>query len=122
MIKTVLIVDDDAVTLKLLKELLISAGYKVVQAQTGRQAIDRAIAYSVDAVIMDIMLPDMDGPEAIAVLKGQEKFKNTRVIFLSGIVSRQEGCVDEILVAGHEYPAISKPIDFECLLQLLDED
>jgi len=122
-VKTVLIVDDDVLTLKLLKTRLVSAGYEVLQAQTGQRALDKAAGTAViDAMVMDIMLPDMGGSEVVALLKKQEKFKSAKVVFLSGIVSADEGLESKILAAGVEYPAIGKPVDLENLLRLLTED
>lgn len=120
--RTVLIVDDDAVTLKLLKGRLASAGFEVIQAETGRQALDQAADKDIDAVVMDIMLPDMEGSEVVAFLKNQEKFKSIKVVFLSGIVSADGGLESKILVAGVEYPAIGKPVDLDVLLKFLRDD
>ncbi|HSA31565.1 MAG TPA: response regulator [Candidatus Omnitrophota bacterium] len=120
MARTVLIVDDDALTLRLLRARLKSAGYEVVEAQSGEQAIKEAAEREIDAVVMDIMLPDMDGAEVVSVLKQQQNFKRTRVVFLSGIVSGQEEGGSELLVGGENFPAIGKPVDVERLLELLE--
>lgn len=61
MVEKILIVDDDADSLKLIGLMLQRQGYEIIAANTGQQALDRATAERPDLVILDIMMPDMDG-------------------------------------------------------------
>ena len=61
MSEKILIVDDDADSLKLIGLMLQRQGYEIIAANTGQQALDRATAERPDLVILDIMMPDMDG-------------------------------------------------------------
>jgi two-component system cell cycle response regulator DivK len=67
--KTILIVDDDALNLKLFSVILAARGYRVLQASDGPRGIDLANQERPDLVIMDVQLPGISGIEATQVLK-----------------------------------------------------
>lgn len=67
---TILIVDDDPDIALVLKDLLEHSGYQVQVATTGAEALTRAKAESISAVLLDLMLPDMDGLSVLTLLKG----------------------------------------------------
>ena len=67
--RTVLVVDDNLAIRELLKEVLGTEGYEVVEASNGVEAIDRARRYRPSAVLMDLMMPVMSGAEATIRLK-----------------------------------------------------
>ena len=69
--KTILIVDDDTKIIELLDRLLKGEGFNPVAATTGQEAIDKAKRYQPQLIIMDIMLPDMNGAEAVLAIKDQ---------------------------------------------------
>ena len=69
---TILIVDDDPDITLVLKDLLEHAGYLVQVAMTGAEALNRAKADQLSAVLLDLMLPDMDGLSVLALLKGMD--------------------------------------------------
>lgn len=58
---TVLVVDDDKYILPLIQEILEMEGYNIILASSGQEAIDRFINYHPDLILLDLMLPDMDG-------------------------------------------------------------
>jgi len=58
---TILVVDDDKYILPLIQEILEMEGYKIILASSGQEAIDRFIHYNPDLILLDLMLPDMDG-------------------------------------------------------------
>ncbi len=67
---TILIVDDDPDIALVLKDLLEHSGYQVQVAMTGAEALSKVKAESVSAVLLDLMLPDMDGLSVLTLLKG----------------------------------------------------
>lgn len=116
--KLVLVVDDDAdlrLTLKLALEL---AGYEVVEAANGRQAIERQRAAPADIVITDIFMPDSDGFEAIDGLRRQ--FPATKVIVMSGgaQLTKRDYLPDAELMGADA--TLQKPFDIERLLKTLE--
>jgi CheY-like chemotaxis protein len=81
--KTVLICDDDPVILRLLQVNLELEGYGVILANHGQEACEKAVEAVPDLIILDIMMPRMDGYETVDKLRGREATKDIPVVFLS---------------------------------------
>jgi DNA-binding response OmpR family regulator len=79
----VLVVDDDPVIVRLLEVNLRLDGYEVETASRGEEALERAAANPPDLVILDVMMPGLDGWETSRRLREQPAFAQTPVVFLS---------------------------------------
>lgn len=86
----ILIVDDSESTRMALKEVLLSAGYKVTEAENGKVALLMAQESQFDLVITDIKMPVMGGIEFIKELRHSNKYQSTPVMTLAGPISPQE--------------------------------
>jgi two-component system cell cycle response regulator DivK len=98
-----LVVDDFEDNRAMYAEYLTHAGFRVVQAADGREAVERARELLPDVVVMDLSLPVMDGWAATRVLKGDQRTRDIPVIALTGHAlaghsqgARDAGC-DEFL-------------------------
>ena len=103
----ILLVDDEPDILEFLKYNLTKEGYKVYTSLNGRDAIDMAQAFKPNLIILDVMMPEMDGIETCRELRLLDSLKNTIIIFLT---ARSE---DYSQIAGFEAGAddyITKPI------------
>lgn len=87
--QTVLIVDDEPTNLQLLSNQLREE-YLVLVAKSGQQALHRLETNNIDLVLLDIVMPDMDGYEVIYAIKENPKFKNIPVIFISSRTESEE--------------------------------
>ena len=92
--KEILIVDDDIVTLSMLKTTLAGAGYEVLTASNGLEAIRLSKEHLPFLIILDIMMPDIDGGEVAGNLKKDPKTKDIPIIFLSSLISENEQKAD----------------------------
>jgi CheY-like chemotaxis protein len=81
--KQIMVVDDDALMHRLYQHHLERAGYQMVSARTGREAIDIATRQPPHLIVMDIMMPDVDGLEALRELKKGETTKAIPVIIIT---------------------------------------
>ncbi|MEE3626876.1 HD domain-containing phosphohydrolase [Nitrospirillum sp. BR 11752] len=102
----ILIVDDEAVNLHVLRDIL-SDSYALVFAKGGRQALDSAHRHRPDLILLDVMMPDMDGYEVCRRLKAEPDLRHIPVIFVSAM-----GTVDDE-ARGFEVGAIdyvTKPV------------
>lgn len=81
--KTILAVDDEVHILELLKYNLETNGYDVVTSETGEEALELLSKQKMDAVLLDLMLPKMDGLEVLRCIRANEKTKKTPVILLT---------------------------------------
>jgi diguanylate cyclase (GGDEF)-like protein len=80
----VLVADDDAISRQVLAELL-KPEYTVVLAKNGAQALERAIKHAPDLILLDVMMPDMNGYEVLRRLRAETPTEHTAVIFISGL-------------------------------------
>ncbi len=76
----ILVVEDHADNLQILRDLLASAGYGMIEARTGQEGVALAERYHPDLILMDIQLPDFDGYEATRRIKANPALRRTPVI------------------------------------------
>ncbi len=110
----VLIVDDNAINLKLARVLLLSEGYEVATAVDAEEAIEVIARFEPRLVLMDIQLPGMDGLELTRKLKAERP----HVIVLALTAYAMRGDEEKALVAGCD-GYITKPIDTRVLPALV---
>jgi CheY-like chemotaxis protein len=116
--KKVLIADDDPVILRLIQVNLELEGYDVVTANNGQEAVDKATAEHPDLVILDIMMPRLDGYQACEKLKSSDETKDIPVIFLSA--KAQQGDIEK----GESFGVaayLTKPFDPTELLEVVEQ-
>jgi signal transduction histidine kinase/CheY-like chemotaxis protein len=89
--KTVLVVDDDASIRELLKQALEDDGYRVIEAADGMEGVQKAKADSPDLIILDVMMPQMNGFDAAAVLKNDPLTMQIPIIILSIVEDKERG-------------------------------
>ena len=92
----VLIVDDFADNREMYCQFLEFSGFRVVEAQNGHEALEKAFALKPDLVVMDLSLPGLDGWEATRRLKADERTRATPVIALTGhaLAGHSKGAID----------------------------
>ena len=105
--ETILVVEDDLDIHNLLKDVLEEAGYKVLNAYSGTEALMIIEKQEVDLILLDLMLPGLNGEEII------KRIKNIPIIVLSAKIS-QEDKVNTLLEGANDY--ITKPFNKEELL------
>ena len=88
--KTILVVDDEKKIRELLELRLTSEGYDVLLAQNGEEGVDSARKNKPDLIIMDVMMPRMDGPEAVKIIQEDANIKDIPIIFLTSIITKEE--------------------------------
>ena len=81
--QTILVVDDERDLVELVRYNLVQAGYRVVSASDGRQAVDLACRERPDLIVLDLMLPVMPGAEVARALKQDEKTRDIPILMLT---------------------------------------
>jgi putative two-component system response regulator len=104
----ILIVDDEERNLRLLEAMLLPTGYRVIQASNGRDAIQAVSQDPPDVILMDIMMPIMNGIEATRVLKGSEDTRAIPIVMVTALREVEDRI--RALEAGAD-DFMSKPID-----------
>jgi len=118
MSKKILFVDDEQDVLKTLESFFISEGFIVITATDGAQGLSKARAEKPDLVVLDIMLPKIDGYKICRILKFDEKLKKIPVIMLSARVQQEDKELGEEVGADCY---ITKPVDMGFLAAKVNE-
>ncbi|WP_430816901.1 response regulator [Carboxylicivirga sp. RSCT41] len=113
----ILIVDDTPSVIDIIREILIRAGYEVAIATSGEKAVSKIDAIQPDLILMDIMMPGMDGYETCKAIKCNPNHVDIPVIFVSAL-SNTFDKVKAFESGGVDY--IPKPINDEELLMRID--
>ena len=103
----VLIVDDNEKNLKLARDVLRHGGFRTIEAGTGGDGVSLASEHLPDVVLMDIRLPDMDGTEALRLLKADERTAGIPVVALTSFAMK--GDRERFLADGFD-DYLEKPI------------
>ena len=113
----ILLVDDEPDILEFMAYNLKKEGYTVFTGQNGREAIEIAKKEQPQLIILDIMMPVMDGYEAIKEIRSQERWKKLPIIALTAnaLAGTREKC---IAIGANAY--LSKPVDSEMLINALE--
>jgi twitching motility two-component system response regulator PilH len=82
-ISKIMVVDDSTVDLLNLKNIVSDAGYKVVAASSGQEAIEKAVTEMPDLVFMDVVMQQMDGYQACREITHNEKTKHIPIVFVT---------------------------------------
>ena len=109
-VPNVIVVDDTPANLQLLTGMLKERGYKVRPVPSGKLALQAAKNDPPDLILLDIMMPEMDGYEVCERLKADEKLREIPVIFISALNETMDK-VKAFGVGGVDY--VTKPFQFE---------
>lgn len=117
--KKILIVDDEAGFTRLMKLTLQKTGeYEVVEENDGALAYSAARRERPDLILMDIVMPKVDGGDAAAQIRRDPALAHIPIVFLTAIVSRKEA-VPGGLIGG--FPFLSKPVRLDALRACIEE-
>lgn len=104
----ILCVDDEPMNLTLLEALLVPCGYEVIKAENGKEAFKKIEKEKVDLVLLDVMMPEINGFETCRKMKEHERYWNIPVVLITGLTSKEDR-VKGIESGAEDF--ISKPID-----------
>ncbi|WP_288460795.1 ATP-binding protein [uncultured Chryseobacterium sp.] len=110
----ILIVDDNQSNLYSLKKLLESKSFQVDTAESGEEALMKALKNDYALIILDVQMPDMDGFEVAETLAGYSKTKEVPIIFLSAVNTEKRFITRGYASGGKDY--VTKPVDPEILM------
>ena len=104
----ILCVDNEEANIRLLEDMLVPRGYTVVSAQSGKDALLKIKSQVIDLVLLDVIMPGMDGFEVCRQIKEDRKLRNIPVIMVTALTARQDHvrCIE---AGADEF--LSKPIE-----------
>ena len=104
----VMIVDDTPGNLALLSDMLLESGYRVLVATDGLSALEQIQFITPDIVLLDVMMPDLDGGELATRFKSNPKLKDVPIVFLTAAVTKGEIAAGGGQLGG--FPFLAKPV------------
>ena len=116
-IPKILVVDDDPDIVEILRYNLSIGGYDVKSAFNGKEAVKKAKIFLPEIILLDVMMPEMDGIEACSLIKEIPSLVNTRIIFLS---ARSEDYTQLSAFDAGADDYISKPVKPKILLKKIE--
>ncbi len=114
---SILMVDDVPLNLKVVSKMLTPFNFRIRMAGGGRDALEMIVQEKPDILLLDIMMPEIDGFEVLSRIKGDALYSDIRVIILSALNANQD------IVRAYELGAsdfITKPILMDKLINSLD--
>ncbi len=114
----ILIIDDDLTVIKLAGSILSSGGYDVISSTDAPVGLEMAMKEKVDLIVLDVMIPVINGFNICRLLKSQEKFKKIPIILLTSRAEDEDRKIG-LEVGADEY--IAKPLNREHFLKTVGE-
>jgi CheY-like chemotaxis protein len=112
----VLVADDDLLVRSVVEDALQQDGYQVETVSTGRQALTAFVRHQPALLVLDLVMPDMDGPSLVRTLRDQTRWGRVPVVVLSGLAQAPE--VGARLGAR---ACVRKPFDLQQLLAAVEQ-
>ena len=116
--KKILVVDDEADIVGIIENRLKASGYTVITAFNGLDGLERAKREAPDLMVLDVMMPKLDGYRVCRMLKFDEKYKNIPIVLLTARSQENDALVSKQVRADAH---LQKPYDGKVLLQLIKE-
>lgn len=115
--KKVLVVDDDPVVIRLVKEILKNLGYEVETAKDGIDAMVMVKKEKPDLIVLDIMMPELNGYDVLRTLKFTDEYKDIPVLLLTAREQELDRRIGEMM--GIDY--LQKPVNREAFIERIQK-
>jgi len=110
----ILAVDDSPTVLEMIRTILESGGYEVITAADGSEALNTARTEAPDLIVLDVMLPKLDGYKVCRLLKYDQKYQHIPIVMLTA-KAEEQSMATGIRTGADQY--LTKPIEPELLLE-----
>ncbi len=113
--KRILVADDDSKIMDVLRLRLEQKGYEVLTAQDGEEALSKARTLKPDLLLLDVMMPKLDGDQVYMMLHGDAKTQTLPIVMMTALRT------DEEIEANREENMVAKPLNFEKLFSKINQ-
>jgi CheY-like chemotaxis protein len=118
--KKLLIVDDEVGITDIVKSYLEQTGkYEIRVGNSGAEALNAANSFHPDLILMDVDMPDMDGPEVAEAMRNDVNTRGIPIVFLSSIVSEKEVEASHGMIGGRRF--LAKPVNKQKLIDCIEK-
>lgn len=117
--KKILIIDDEESFTEVLKLNLEETGDFYVQIENKpRHAVETALLFLPDLILLDVIMPDIEGPDVLSILREESLLQNIPIIFLTATIRRDEAKEQDGLIGGHLF--LAKPCSVDELIFVIN--
>lgn len=117
--KRILVVDDEVSFTRLLT-LNLAYNYLIRVETSAKEAIQAALEFRPDLILLDVMMPEMDGGELAAAMRANPMLKTTPIVFLTAAVARNEVSSHGGLIGG--FPFLAKPASVQEVRDVIEKN
>ena len=114
--KKIMIVDDESGFTRLLR--LVLPTYEICEENDSNRALATALQFRPDLILLDVVMPDLDGGAVAAQIRGEPLLSRVPIVFLTAIVSENETKTDKTIGG---FPFLAKPVSLESIMKCLAE-
>ena len=111
----ILVVEDDESNRTVIKKSLETKGFSIIESKNGREALKILKTYKPDLILMDILMPTMNGYETARMIKNKQQWKNIPIVAFTALATRDDK--EKALAAGYDAyickPATGKELSIE---------
>jgi CheY-like chemotaxis protein len=119
--KKILVVDDEASLTRMLRRNLEATGkYEVKEENSGAQAYASAKEFQPDMIVLDVMMPDMDGGAVAEQIQDDENLKHIPIVFLTAIIQKEEAEDTGSNIGGSTF--LAKPVKLDDLITCIEKE
>ena len=119
--KKILVIDDEASLTRMLRRNLEATGkYEVKEENSGAQAYASAKQFQPDMILLDVMMPDIDGGAVAAQIQDDENLKHIPIVFLTAIVQKEEAEDTGSNIGGRTF--LAKPVKLDDLITCIEKE
>ena len=119
--KKILIIDDEEDFTESVKFSLEKTGkYEVRTENKGSEGLASVRAFKPDLILLDILMPDMEGSDVARQIKDDESVKNIPIVFLTAVVTKRDIDTHGEVIGG--YPFIAKPVGVDSLIDCIEKN
>ncbi len=119
--KRILVIDDEKGFSTMLQLNLESTGFYEVRVENNPgKALNTALKYNPDLVLLDIVMPSKEGPDVAIEFKSNNQLRNTPIVFLTATIRQSEVDSEGGLIGGH--PFLAKPSSLPCLMESIERN
>ncbi|MBQ7677492.1 MAG: response regulator [Lachnospiraceae bacterium] len=114
----ILMVDDDTDMLRMAERWMKKAGYETATAASGKEAVAFLAGTKPDLIVLDYLMPEMDGPATLAAIREVDGGDSIPVLFRTG---KDDGVTDDVMQSGHVAGVVPKSEGKTALLRVVGE-
>ena len=118
MAKTIMVVDDEHHVVEVVRAMLVRKSYQVIVASNGHEALEKLEDARPDLILLDIVMPEMDGATLAEELRKRPETAAIPIVFLTGLLDGKRDTSDKARITGQRM--LAKPFDADELFEIIE--